>query len=179
MKAKGLTIAGLCALAIALAFPAAGIAATPTVTHTEFHISGTGYPICGLYVDYQVSSAGVDLIRASDGVELGGGYFTSIWTNPASGKSIMIHAGGGGNMTTPGVDNGDGTVSFIQTSDNVYLIKSANGAPISLGAGRAVVKVTVDAVTGDFISVELLSVSGTSTGPPADSSCDTLLAALT
>jgi hypothetical protein len=121
----------------------------------------------------------VDLIRARDGVELGGGYFTSIWTNPASGKSIMIHSGGGGGQTTPGVDNGDGTVSFFSSSDLVYLIKSANGPLLSLAAGRAVVKVTVNAATGDFISAELISVSGTSTGPSVDSSCDSILAALT
>jgi hypothetical protein len=177
MKGKALLIAALCTLAAALAVPAAGVAATPTVTHNQFSYSGTGYPICGLSVDYQVSGAGFDLIRTSDGVELGGGAFTAIWTNPASGMSIMIHTGGQGSVT-PAVDNGDGTVSFIQTSQGVYLVKSTNGAPISLQGARLVWKITFDATT-NFVSAELLSFSGTSTGPSVDSSCDSIVAALT
>jgi hypothetical protein len=178
MKGKALMTAGLCALTVALAVPAAGVAATPPVTHQQFSYSGTGYPICGLSVDFQVSGAGFDLIRASDGYELGGGSFTSIWTNPASGESIMIHSGGMGTATL-GVDNGDGTVSYFPTSQSVYLIKSTNGAPLSLSAGRYVLEVTVDAVTGDIVSVVPIFVSGTSTGPPVDSSCDSIVAALT
>jgi len=178
MKGKALLIAALCTIAAALAVPAAGVAATPTVTHAHYSYSGTGFQLCGLSIDYQVSAAGFDLIRTSDGVELGGGSFRDTWTNPASGKSITLHSGGSGS-TTPGVDNGDGTVSFIQTNQSVYMWKSTNGAPLSLEAGHSVVKVTVDAVTGDFISAELISISGTTTGPPVDSSCDSIVAALT
>jgi hypothetical protein len=79
---------------------------------------------------------------------------------------------------TPTIDNGDGTVSFIQTSQGVYLVKSTNGAPISLQGARLVWKITFDATT-NFVSAELLSFSGTSTGPSVDSSCDSIVAALT
>jgi len=177
MKGKALLIAAFCAVAAALAVPAAGVAATPPVTLNHFSYSGTGYQLCGLSIDYQVSGAGFDLIRTNDGVELGGGAFTAIWTNPASGMSIMIHTGGQGSVT-PAVDNGDGTVSFIQTSSGVYLVKSTNGAPISLQGARLVFKVTFDPAT-NVVLLEILSFSGTSTGPSVDSSCDSIVAALT
>src|SRR5262249_6834946 len=153
-------------LAIALAFPAAGLAAGATVTQNKGRAVGTGFMICGLDLNYDFYYSGVEVIRAS-GVELDAGQSTSIWTNPDSGKTIMIH--GGGLLTTgAAIDNGDGTISFIQASDGNYLVKSADGAPLSLRAGRLVVKVTVDAVTGDFISAVPLAVDGTNSGPSAD-----------
>ena len=174
MKGKALLIAAFCALAV----PAAGVAATPPVTHNQFSYSGSGYPLCGLSIDYQVRGAGFDLIRTNDGVELSGGSFTAIWTNPASGMSIMLHSGGQGSVT-PAVDNGDGTISFIQTSAGVDLVKSTNGAPISLTGARLVWEITFDNAT-NVVSMELLSFSGTTTGPSVDNSgCDSILAALT
>jgi hypothetical protein len=177
MKIKLLTLMGLCALTAALALPAAGVAATPPVTHDHSSYSGTGYPICGLSIDYQVRGTGFDLIRKNDGVELTGGSFTAIWTNPASGMSIMLHTAGQG-AVYPAVDNGDGTISFIQTSSGVDLVKSTNGPPISLTGAHIVWEITFDNAT-NVVSMDLLSFSGTTTGPSVDSSCDSLLAALT
>ena len=178
MKGKALLIAALCALAAALAVPAAGVAATPPVTHDHFSYSGTGYSLCGLSIDYQVHGTGFDLIRKNDGVELTGGSFTAIWTNPASGMSIMLHTAGQG-AVYPAVDNGDGTISFIQTSSGVDLVKSTNGPPISLTGGRLVWEITFDNAT-NVVSSELLSFSGTTTGPDVvNSGCDSILAALT
>lgn len=177
MKGKALLIAALCTLAAALSVPAAGVAATPPVTLNHFSYSGTGYPLCGLSIDYQVRGTGFDLIRTNDGVELVGGSFTAIWTNPASGMSIMLHSGGQG-AVYPAVDNGDGTISFIQTSSGVDLVKSTNGAPISLTGARLVWEITFDNAT-NVVTMDLLSFSGTTTGPSVDSSCDSILAALT
>jgi len=45
MKGKALLIAALCTLAAALALPAAGVAATPTVTHTQFRPLSYHWPV--------------------------------------------------------------------------------------------------------------------------------------
>jgi hypothetical protein len=175
MKAKALTIAGLCALAVALATPAGGVAATPTVIPFTGSDSGT-FSLCGLDLNYDFRTSGVFVVKTS-GVSLATGQFTSIWTNPATGKSIMIH---GAQLQTNGapIDNGDGTISFIQSGDGTYLVKDTSGAPISLSAGSVTAKITFDATTGELVSVELLSLAGPHS-PAADSSCDSIVAALT
>ena len=64
MKAKALTIAGLCALAVALAVPAGVVAATPTVTQVKGSDSGT-FSICGLDLNYDFSASGVAIVKSS------------------------------------------------------------------------------------------------------------------
>jgi hypothetical protein len=176
MNAKALTLAGLCALALALALPAGGTAATPTVTHNKGDFSGT-FSICGLDLGYTFSYSGVEIVKTS-GVTLDAGEFTSVWTNPATGKAIMIHAGQLGTTGAP-IDNGDGTISFIQGGSGTYIVKAANGSLLSLSAGTFGVRVTINATTGDLVSVEPLWLDGPDSGTPADSSCDTIVAALT
>lgn len=176
MKAKALTIAGLCAVAIALAVPAAGLAGTATVI--PFHGNEPGsLDLCGLHLDTTFHFNGVIVMKPS-GASINAGEFTSIWTNPATGKSIMVH-GSVMFMNGPPVDNGDGTISFIGAGDGAYLVKDTHGAPISIDAGRTTTRVTFDAATGAFLSVQLLSVAGNQSDTPADSSCDTLVPALT
>ena len=175
MKGKLLTLAGLCTLAVALALPAGGIAATPTVTQVNGSDSGT-FSICGLDLTYDFKFSGVEVFKTS-GISLNAGAFTSVWTNPATGKSIMIH-GASLRMSSAPIDNGDGTISFIGAGNGTYIVKDAHGAPISLQAGRLTARVTFDAATGDLVSVEFLSVAGPH-GEPADSSCDTIVPALT
>ena len=55
MKAKALILGALCALAVALALPAGGVAATPTVTQVKGSDSGT-FSICGLDLNYTSAS---------------------------------------------------------------------------------------------------------------------------
>jgi hypothetical protein len=176
MKSKALMIAALCALAVGLAFPAAGIAAQPTVISLKGSSSGS-FSICGLDLTYDFKTSGIEMIRP-DGADLSSGEFRSVWTNPATGKGIVIHGAQHGGDSAP-VDNGDGTFSVIETADGLYKVSATNGPPISLQAGRVVAKVTFDAVTGEVISVELLALDGPHSTPPADSSCDTIVAALT
>ena len=176
MKGKLLTLASLCALLVALAPPASGIAATPTVTHANGSDSGST-SICGLDINYDFKFSAMEILKSS-GITLDAGEFTSVWTNPASGKSIMLH-GASNLMSDLPIDNGDGTISFIQASAGNYIVKATDGAPISLQAFRATVRVTLDAATGDVVSVELLSFGGNYSGPSADSSCDSIVAALT
>jgi len=175
MKAKALTIAGLCALAVALAIPAGGVAATPTVIPLNGSDSGT-FSLCGLDLNYDFRTAGVLVVKAG-GVSLAASQFTSIWTNPTSGKAITIH---GAELQTTGapIDNGNGTISFVQSGDGTYLVKNTSGSPISHSAGSFTAKVTIDATTGELVSVELLSLAGPH-GPSVDSSCDSIVAALT
>jgi hypothetical protein len=175
MKAKALTITGLCALAVALAVPAGGVAATPTVTQVKGSDSGT-FSICGLDLNYDFSFSGVAIVKSS-GVSLNAGEFTSIWTNPASGKAIMIHGSAAQTNGVP-IDNGDGTITLIQSVSGNYLVKDKNGAPISLSAGTGTVRLTINATTGELVSLEFLSGGGPH-GPSADGSCDTLVPALT
>jgi hypothetical protein len=175
MKARTLTIAGLCAVAVALALPAGSIAAAPSVTPIHGSQSGT-FSLCGLDLAFQFSFSGVAVVSSS-GASLDAGQFTSIWTNLASGKTLVIHGAQAG-KTTAATDNGDGTISFLQAADGLYLVKAANGGPISLQAGRMTARITIDATTGNLVSVELLSVDGPHS-LPADSSCDSIVAALT
>jgi hypothetical protein len=176
MKTRLLTLAGLCVLAVALALPAGGIAASPTVTQVKGGSTGF-FSICGLDLTYDFEFAGVEVIKTS-GVVLDAGEFRSIWANPATGESIVIHGAQQGTSSAP-IDDGDGTVSFVQASNGTYIVKAANGSPITLMAGRFTAKITVDASTGDLVSVQLLSVDGPHGTPPADSSCDSIVAALT
>jgi hypothetical protein len=174
MKAKALALAALCALAIALAAPASGAA----VTVYPFHGVDAGtFSICGLDLYSKFSYTGAVIVKAS-GITLQPGEFTAVWTNPATGKAIMIHGGAMGTSGSP-IDNGDGTISFISSGQGIYMVKDAHGAPISLDAGRVVARVTFDAATHQFLSVELLSVAGNQSDTPADSSCDTIVPALT
>jgi hypothetical protein len=174
MKAKLLTLAGVCALAVALAVPASGAA----VTVQPFHGGESGpSQICGVDINSDFSFTGVTVVKAS-GVSLGPNEFRAVWTNLATGKSIVIQGANLG-ASGPPIDNGDGTVSFIGSSSGNYIVKDAHGAPISLDSGRVVARVTFDAATGAFISVESFSISGNETDTPADSSCGTIVQALT
>ena len=175
MKAKLLIFAGLCALAVALAVPASGAAVGVYPFHGSE--SNPSFQICGLDLNADFSFTGVFVVKAG-GVSLFPNEFRSVWTNPATGKSLVIQAGNLG-VSGPPMDNGDGTVSFISSGSGNYIVKDAHGAPVSLDAGRVVARVTFDATTGQFRSVEFLSINGNETDTPADSSCDTIVAALT
>ena len=174
MKAKLLTFGGLCAIAVALAVPASSAA----VTVVPFRGSESSpLQLCGLDLHSDFSFSGVTVVKAS-GVSINAGEFRAVWTNPATGKSIVIH-GSIMFMNSAPIDNGDGTISFVGSSSGAYIVKDAHGAPISLDAGRVVARVTLDATTDQFVSVEFLSISGNQTDTPADSSCDTIVPALT
>ena len=92
MKAKALAIAGLCGLAVALALPAGVVAATPTVTRVKGSEHNPSFNICGLDLTTDFTFTAVEVVKTS-GVSLNAGEFTAVWTNPATGKSIVIHAG--------------------------------------------------------------------------------------
>ena len=175
MKTKLLIFAGLCALAVALAVPSSGAAVSVYPFHGSE--SNPSFQICGLDLNADFSFSGVTVVKAS-GVSINAGEFRAVWTNPATGKSIVIH---GLIMFMNGapVDNGDGTTSFVSSGSGAYIVKDAHGAPISLDAGRVVARVTLDATTRQFRWVELLSINGNQTDTPADSSCDTIVPALT
>ncbi len=176
MKAKALMLAALCSLAVALALPPSGVGATPGVYPLHGRDVGT-FTICGLDLTYDFSYSGASVIRPS-GISLNAGQFRSVWTNPTTGKSIVIHGTGMGTSSGP-IDNGDGTISFIQKASGAYIVKSANGAPLSLQAGTVTARITVNATTGELVSVEFLHEAGQHGSEPADSSCDSIVAALT
>jgi hypothetical protein len=173
MKAKALTIAGLCALAVALAIPASGAAATTIQVKGTGHSSGE---LCGLSVDNNYRFTAV-LVFKANGAELQHGEFKEVWTNTANGKSIVLQGSFGSSTGAP-IDNGDGTISFLGALTGSYIVKAVNGAPITVDAGRQLVRVTLDAATGDFVSVEFLSIAGPHPFS-ADGSCDSIVALLT
>lgn len=176
MKTKALILAAVCAVTLALALGASGA----SVGVYPIHGNESGpFQICGLDLNADVSFTGVAVFKAS-GASINAGEFTAVWTNPATGKSIVIH-GANMFMNSAATDNGDGTISFLGSSSGTYIVKDARGAPLSVSPGRFVARVTLDATTGALISVELLTVDGSPppVNPAADNSCDSIVAALT
>ena len=156
MKRKLLTLAGLCAVAAALAIPASAAA----VGVYTFHVDQSGTSDdCSFDVQYHFTANGAFIFKAG-GATLQASSFRAVNTNPANGKSVVLQGAGSGSTSAP-IDNGDGTTSYLQTISGNSILKDANGAPISSGAGRVVYRVTIDTATGNFISAELLSIAGT------------------
>src|ERR671931_2577522 len=93
MKAKLITLAGLCTLAVAPAPPAAGVAATPpTVEHFHFTVGPQPATDCGIPTIETVTASGVDTILGG-GVELNAYSYEQVDTNPATGKTVIERAG--------------------------------------------------------------------------------------
>lgn len=175
MKGKALMIAGLCALAVALALPAAGVAASPgTVDHFHNVFTDSGN-VCGIEVAETESISGVFTIVGS-GVEVNAYSVQNTWTNPATGKSVEFHAAvlNEDTFASPTV-NGDGTISFFLKAAGMEQVKT-NGAPLMVAAGEITSVLTLDATTFDFISFQVLSLGGQS---PNVDFCPAIVAALT
>jgi hypothetical protein len=166
MTRKALTIIALGALA----FPAASLAS---------HITIAPHPsnVCGIDVTESETGAGVLKIVGS-GVELNAFTIFLTWTNPANGKTIVLHGAElNENTFASPTFNGDGTASVITKFAGVTKLTVPNGPPLSINAGELTAMLTFDVMTLDLISVEVLS----SGGNPQDNGqfCTTVVSALT
>jgi hypothetical protein len=172
---KLVALAGICGLMVALAVPASGAAATaPTVTHA--HFTSDPYPanICGIDV-IGVDTVSGNFVLFANSASISGAEVTSVFTNPASGKSITFMSAGVAKSSAP-VDNGDGTSSVITTVNGLSpKISELNGPPLDgIDTGSITFRVTFDTATGEFISFDVLSIKG----PRPAVGCDLITAAL-
>lgn len=179
MKAKVLTIAGLCGLALALALPAGGLAANPpTVEPFHFTIGPQPGNLCGI--------DGTDLITAS-GVNVYGQvwdrinayHYTDTFTNPATGKWVEWVSGVVFKFNS--VDNGDGTTSLYIWFSGNELIRQSNGGPPIGGilAGNTETVLIIDNATGDVIGAQFPFSAGPHPDHSSDAICGQIEAALT
>ena len=105
-----------------------------------------------------------------------------VFTANASGKSIRIHVAQQLTSQDQPIDNGDGTVTFIDTFKGLpEQLKINNGPLLSRDAGNVTFVRIFDATTGDFISQTVSSEKGPH--PDLDSGfsvfCNVLVPALT
>lgn len=165
MKGKTLMIVALCALA----FPAAGVASHVTLDPTPANV-------CGIDVIETQTGSGVLKIVGS-GVELNAFEIVLTWTNPANGKTVVLHGAilNKDTFASP-TDNGDGTISIFTKSAGVSKLTVPHGPPLSINAGELTGILTLNATTFDFVSFQVLS----SGGNPLDNGefCNTVVSAL-
>jgi hypothetical protein len=173
MKGKTLTIAAVCTVAVALALPVSGLAATQPIDH--FHdVFTDSTNVCGIDVAETETISG-SLKTTGSGVEINAYTVQNTWTNPATGKSIEFHAAvlDKDTFASP-IDNGDGTFSVFTKAAGMIQVKTLNGPPLLTGPGELTGILTYDA--GGFVSFQVLSSGGQS--PDVDD-CSVVVAALT
>jgi hypothetical protein len=179
MNAKALILAGLCGLMVALALPAAGIAASqPTVEPFNFTFGPQPSTLCGIDGTEVITASGVNVYDGQ--VDRVNAYhFADTFTNPATGKWVEYVSGVVfKNML---VDNGDGTISlYAWFSGNELIRQSSGGPPIGgILAGHVETVITFDATTGDAISVQFPFSAGPHPDHSPSQVCDQIVAALT
>lgn len=127
MQVKVLTVAALCALA----FPAAGVASHVTLPPTPENI-------CGIDVITTETGSGVLKIVGS-GVELNAFEIDLTYTNPANGKTVVLHGAelNEDTFSSP-TDNGDGTISVFTKFAGVTTLTIPHGPPLAINAGELV-----------------------------------------
>jgi hypothetical protein len=158
---KLLAIAGLVA---AFLLTASTVGAAPIVSHFHGKFSDTfDDNICG--IDGTSVVSGMDNIQEfADGTFKDEFRLNQVFTSDATGKSLEIFVAE--QFTSKGpIDNGDGTVTFVDTFKGMpEKLKIPNGPILSRDAGNVTFLDTFDATTGEFIS----SVISTEKGPHPD-----------
>lgn len=179
MRARALTIAGLCALAIALALPAAGVAANPpTVEPFHFTIGPTPGNLCGIDGTDLITADGVNVLTGQVWDRINAYHFTDTFTNPATGKWVEYVSGNV--FKNIFVENDDGTTSFYIWSSGDELIRQSNGPPIGGNdAGHTEGVITFDTTTGEPISFQILFYAGPLADHSPSTVCGQIVAALT
>jgi hypothetical protein len=174
-------ISGVVAAIVAVVMPGSGVAAKP-VFHSHENFSDT-FPdnVCGI--------PGTSVVRGVDNTTVYANNtfkdnFTlnQVFTATASGKSIRIHVADQVTGNDEPIDNGDGTVTFVNTFKGLpEQLKITNGPVLSRDAGVVTLTQIFDATTGDFISQTVSGEKGPH--PDLDSDfavfCNVLIPALT
>ena len=126
--------------------------------------------IDGVSVDRVVATFSAD----ASGATLERLNVRTLFTSNATGKSFEIHSAGARRAAAP-IDNGDGTHSIVtQNSGPSPIFKLPNGPMVWHDVGLIEFRLTFDQATGDFVSFEVMRVSG-----PREPGCDAIVAALT
>jgi hypothetical protein len=166
---------GALAATLLVALVAASARAGPPLIHEHANFTSDPYDDnwCG------IAGTSVDRVVAHYKEDASGAFIetlnvTTVFTATESGRSMEIRQTGSRRGSAP-IDNGDGTVSIVVTNSGQSPgFKLSNGPPIVLDVGLVQFLLTFDAVTGDFISFEVLKVAG-----PRPPGCDLIIAALT
>jgi hypothetical protein len=166
---------------VAVVMPGSGVAAKP-VFHSHENFSDTfADNICG--IPGTSVARGVDNFTVyADNTFKDNVTVNLVFTATASGKSIRIHAANQVTGNDQPIDNGDGTVTFVQTFKGLpEQLKIPNGPLLSRDAGVVTFTTIFDAITGDFISQTVSGEKGPH--PDLDSDfavfCNVLVPALT
>lgn len=179
MHAKALTLAGLCALAAALALPASGAAGPPPTVQTVHFTSGPyTTSVCG--IDNVVETDKQDGVFKTDanGQMSMGGLGEETITNPATGKTVRYHQTGSGTAPSSpvGNPNGDGTYTVHFALSGMFKYSSLPGGPLLSGSGHF----ALDAVLDSSFNVISIQVhSGGSTPFNNTDNCPLIVSALT
>jgi len=169
--------AGLAVIAV----PAAG-AGSDLVFHEHENFTDS-FPdnFCG--IDGTSVVRGVDDFKAFPARDLDIDNFelTQTFTSAATGKSITLHTGQHFISNDQPIDNGDGTVTFVQTFKGLpEQLRITHGRLLTRDAGNVVFTRIFDADTGDFISQTVSGEKGPH--PDLDSDfelfCDVVIPAL-
>jgi hypothetical protein len=178
MKAKILTIAGLCALAAALALPASGAAGTPP-TVQPIHYTVT-FPTSACGIDNLVETdtfAGVFKTDASGDMSGNGIGYGFTLTNPANGKAVRYQQVGSYDMSAP-IPNGDGTYTVYFNFNGMFKYSSLpGGQPLESGEGHSAAVILLDS-SFNFISGQIVHSGGSGPGNNNDP-CPLIVSALT
>jgi hypothetical protein len=167
---------------VAVVLPGGGIAAGKVLFHSHDNFSDT-FPdnVCG--IDGTSVVKGVDDFWAyANGIDKDIFTLDQVFTATASGKAVRFHVAGPFLSNDQPIDNGDGTVTFIQTFKGLpEQLKIDHGPVLSRDAGNVTLVRVFDATTGDLISTTVASEKGPH--PDLDSGfaifCDVLVPALT
>lgn len=172
-----------CAVAalVAAVVPTAGVAGK-VVFHEHENFSDTfSDTVCGISGTSVVQGVDNFTVYADNTVK---DVFTASQTFTAtdSGKSIRIHVAQQLTSTDEPIDNGDGTVTFVDTFKGLpEQLKVDNGPVLLRDAGVVTLTRIFDATTGEFISQTVSGEKGPH--PDLDSDfaafCDVLVPALT
>ena len=170
-RAIPLLFVALCAL---LALPGGALAAQPTV-HDKFNFTLEDVDFCGVVGDLHIK--GTQVITVGDTTFTAIGQVTQVFTAPDGRTAVISNAG---TVTNTFVDNGDGTITILDSFVGLPEKISSRGAGgvVLRDAGVISFLTTIDLDTGD-VTTEVIQHGP---HPEADSDftlfCDAFLDAL-
>ena len=148
-------------VAVAATLPAAATAGKPVIFDHQSFVDGPNPGAwCGVVNGTAVTTGTFTFRQDASGAFHATQRQTTVFTASATGRSIEVSLSGV-DMGS-GVDNGDGTVTFMEKTaglavtfkvPNGPILKDANGKPL-LGAGVIDDVATFDIATGDLISFQ-------------------------
>ena len=158
---KLLALAGLAAV-LSLALMASSASATQPVI--QFHVgpvTSDPYPAtwCGVVEGTAVDTVVENYREDASGSFIDNFRVTSVFTATATGKSL--ESSGAGVVKVEVIDNGDGTITFVERDAGLALffkipngpiLKAADGEP-ARSAGEISSTATFDVATGDLLSL--------------------------